>query len=353
MLDFPYLVVLATCLVAQASPLGKRSVPAGVPRFVIDYGEYHAYYGFSPVVRLYSSDPYRPSDIGATLPNTTPNVNFGPLPNVANPLTLDNLDSLNNQGGPDIWLTSNQDVTTSPAWLNGVLPDAYGSTVDAIPGTVVVVDKGNGVVDAFYMYFYANNWGGEILNFNVGNHVGDWEHNVIRFNNGVPSQIWYSQHSNGEAFTYTTIQKEGIRPLVFSSNGSHANYATTGAQDRVLPDLDLPGLVFNDYADSGPRWDPVLNSYFVKYDIASGDFEPYDDATPTAWLRFEGKWGDQQYPDSDPRQRSLFGLAYKFTGGPTGPRDKGLNRKNICPDGDSFCFVRTSLSNQEVGERVY
>ncbi|KAG8624755.1 hypothetical protein KVT40_007822 [Elsinoe batatas] len=264
-----------------------------------------------------------------------------------------NLDSLDAQDGANIFPTSKQDVTTNPAWLNGVTPDSTGSTGDTIASTIIVVDKGSGVVDAFYMYFYANNWGGTILNFNVGNHVGDWEHNVVRFNNGQPQQVWYSQHSNGEAFRYSAVSKDGIRPITFSSNASHANYATTGTQDRVLPDLDLPGLILNDYADEGPRWDPVLNSYFFKYDIASGSFSSHDGTTPTAWLIFVGKWGDQQYPDSDPKQKNLLGLARKFTGGPTGPKDKGLNRKNICPDSDDFCFVRSRLDTRDVGEELW
>ncbi|KAF2220247.1 hypothetical protein BDZ85DRAFT_204142 [Elsinoe ampelina] len=336
--------MLACFALATATPLTKRAAAGGVPQYVVDY---------APVVRLFSADPYRPSDIGNTLSNTVPEINFTPVANVANPLTLDNLDSLNAQGGANVFLTSKQDVTTNPAWLNGVTPDSCGSTRDAIASTIIVVDKGNGVVDAFYMYFYAYNWGGTILNFNVGNHVGDWEHNVVRFNNGQPQQVWYSQHANGEAFSYSAVSKEGIRPIVFSANGSHASYATTGTQDRVLPDLNLPGLVLNDYTDEGPRWDPLLNSYFFKYDIASDSFSNYDGTTPVAWLNFVGRWGDQQYADKDPRQKSLLGLARKFEGGPTGPKDKGLNRKDICPDSDKSCFVRSRLDTRDIGEELW
>ena len=77
------------------------------------------------------------------------------------------------------------------------------------------------------MYFYAYNYGGTFLGTNLGNHVGgrslvprnmytadtypDWEHNMIRFANGVPTAVWYSQHDNGEAFTYGALLKSGLR----------------------------------------------------------------------------------------------------------------------------------------------
>lgn len=34
---------------------------------------------------------------------------------------------------------------------------------------------------------------------------------MIRFSNGQPEAIWYSQHANGEAFTYGAVEKEGKR----------------------------------------------------------------------------------------------------------------------------------------------
>jgi hypothetical protein len=34
------------------------------------------------------------------------------------------------------------------------------------------------------------------------------EHNMIRFINGEPKYVWFSQHANGEAFTFSALQKD-------------------------------------------------------------------------------------------------------------------------------------------------
>jgi hypothetical protein len=35
------------------------------------------------------------------------------------------------------------------------------------------------------------------------------EHNMIRFVNGVPKYVWFSQHANGEAYTFEALKKDG------------------------------------------------------------------------------------------------------------------------------------------------
>lgn len=147
---------------------------------------------------------------------------------VLNPLTLDNLASLNALGGSNIYLTSVDDVTQNPAWLQGVKPDSTAKTNGAISTAIIVNDHGAGNVDAFYLYFYAYNQGPPVLGQEIGTHIGDWEHNMIRFKNGEPQAVWYSQHAYGEAFTYATVEKQGVRPVAFSAKGSHATYATSG-----------------------------------------------------------------------------------------------------------------------------
>lgn len=57
-------------------------------------------------------------------------------------MTLDNLDSLNALGNEKVYLTSVDDITTNPSWLNGVAPDESGKTNGAVTSVIVVNDKG-------------------------------------------------------------------------------------------------------------------------------------------------------------------------------------------------------------------
>ena len=188
---------------------------------------------------------------------------------------------------------------------------------------------------------------------------------MIRFSNGVPTYVWFSQHSNGEAFAYEVVHKNGLRvlpltsfclpfcipitanphqPLVYSGNGSHANYAITGKHDHTIPDVNLPDGLIVDYTDAGTLWDPTLSAYYYSYDATSSAFTSYDTSgdTPVNWLYYNGTWGDEQYPDSDKRQKKFFGQP-KYASGPTGPEDKQLNRANVCPSDGVACILRWIL----------
>jgi len=92
-------------------------------------------------------------------------------------LSLENLDQLNNmgsKGGDDVFLTSTADITTKPQWLEGVKPNEEGRIGrgdgggDGKTAVVIVVDKGGGVVDAFWFYFWAFNFGGLVLERELG-----------------------------------------------------------------------------------------------------------------------------------------------------------------------------------------
>ena len=134
--------------------------------------------------------------------------------------------------------------------------------------------------------------------------------------------------------------------MCYSAKGTHANYAISGTHGYGVPDINLPFGLINDFTDDGPLWDPTLSAYYYKYDATSQTFSPYDNNSPVNWLYFVGKWGDKQYPDSDPRQQSILGIdeLSKYVSGPTGPASKQLNRTQVCPDNGDLCIVRSLLS---------
>lgn len=197
----------------------------------------------APLVYLYSKEAYLPSDIGSQLAHTVPCNGATPLPasQIPHTLTLANLDQLNDSAdeGTNVFLKSTVDITTHPSWLRGVLPDKAGRVHGAKTCCVIVADKGNGIVDAFWMFFYAYNYGGVVLEMNLGNApfpaaeprahrccqtimlaIGisrasiliafnsRREHVMVRFRNEVPSVVWYSQHATGQAFKYEVVLKD-------------------------------------------------------------------------------------------------------------------------------------------------
>ena len=131
---------------------------------------------------------------------------------------------------------------------------------------------------------------------------------MVRFKNGVPDSLWYSQHSYGQAFTYNAVEKQGRRPIAYSGSGTHANYATAGTHDHTIPGANLPRGLLEDKTDKGTLWDPIQSAYFFSYDPNSKAFTPYDSTTPSNFLKFLGHWGDKQYPNSDRRQKKFFNI---------------------------------------------
>lgn len=227
----------------------------------------------------------------------------------------------------------------------GHKPDADGYST--APAVLVVVDKGSGVVDAFWFFFYSYNLGQTVLGIRFGNHVGDWEHTMIRFENGEPRGIFFSEHEGGQAYAWEAVEKRGVRPVLYSAVGSHAMYALPGSHPYILP-----FRLLKDVTDKGPLWDPALNNYAYHYDYTAEYLEDVgllrDPATritedprslvpaaknpeaPTSWFHYDGRWGDEVYSLADPRQWRLFGQ-YHYVTGPDGPKFKTLARNKVCP----------------------
>ncbi|KAL2860283.1 hypothetical protein BJX68DRAFT_224825 [Aspergillus pseudodeflectus] len=299
---------------AATSGLAATSIPS----YVLDY---------APLVWIHSEDPYKPSGIAEHLEHVVAEVNYQPVPGAPSPLTLDNLDKLNALANESVYLSSQEgiDANPQPSWFNGANIDTNGQS-DDISSVIVVHDRGSGQVDAFYFYFYSYNQGNTVLGMEFGNHVGDWEHNMIRFQNGAPEAVWYSQHSRGQAFTYRATEKRGNRPIAYSANGTHAVYSIPGGHDHTIPGVNLPIGFLVDQTDQGTLWDPILGAYAYSYASDTQTFEPYDPSYPVNWLDFNGRWGDDALQGGP----ELFGQAM-YVGGPTGPRFKNLDREDVCP----------------------
>ncbi|KZF20061.1 hypothetical protein L228DRAFT_241252 [Xylona heveae TC161] len=241
----------------------------------------------------------------------------------------------NKAEGEDVVETLRRRAASAPTWKLG--KRVQGGRSDA-PAVLLVVDKGDGVVDAFWFFFYSYNLGNVVLNVRFGNHVGDWEHTVIRFHKGKPKAVFFSEHSGGEAYNYEAVQKIGKRPVAYSAVGTHAMYATPGTHSYILP-----WGMLHDLTDRGPLWDPLLNSHAYTYDyindtLRSSQLTPH---APTDWFYYSGHWGDKFYPLSDHRQYRFAGQ-YHYVNGPFGPRFKNLGRKRVC-QGNGQCHLRNWL----------
>ncbi|KAF7546567.1 hypothetical protein G7046_g9267 [Stylonectria norvegica] len=298
----------------------------------------------APLVWLHSDDPYKPTDLLAHIRHTRPMLDGKPILGLPS-LNLDNLDILN-EFGDRVGLTIDEDPATYPPWLLGEAPDAAGRIFNATPCVVILVEKSPNEVDAFYFYFYSYDEGPSIkqvlkpldalagsgkaaTGIPFGNHIGDWEHNMVRFRDGLPVGIYFSQHISGTAYNWEDplLSKIGERPVVYSARGSHANYPASGIQ--------IHDSALIDYCDAGHKWDPVLSAYFYRFEPTSGiitrlaapgaPLQAVPTSNLTSFFYFSGRWGDMQYADSDPRQETIPILGLKrFLDGPTGPRYKHL-----------------------------
>ncbi|KAI1432427.1 hypothetical protein GGR50DRAFT_598514 [Xylaria sp. CBS 124048] len=323
----------AVCGLAAAAPAKKLQRRAALPDYAITY---------APWTFLYSGEVYFPSDITTHLENVLPEVNFVAIGD-AGSVTLANLNTFNSS----VFLTAADDPSDNPDWITSGYgkPDSNG--VSGAPGTIIAVEKNSTTTDVFYFHFYSYNFGGKVIGIDFDDHVGDWEHVMIRFVNSEPYAIWLSQHSAGSAYFWDVMTFNGQRPNTYIANGGHANYATAGSQQYTI----AAGLI-TDTTDAGTPWDITQNYRGYWYDASSGTFSSAggvstggsEQAGETVdWLSWEGAWGDEQYQDGTNDQYCIFGECH-FTSGPTGPLDKNLGRITVCQNDDS-CTIFDDITD--------
>jgi hypothetical protein len=400
-----------------------------IPQFVLDY---------APLVHLNSKEYFWPSDMSEHLEHITTYVNETKATVEPTVRDLGDLNKLDEQNGRWVYLESmdyidmwkDANIEGLPAWLTGAhnIPvppkdNTKNSQAEALsdedlppavnehrphlpiqiptrggrssaPAVLIVVEKDKGIVDAFWFYFYSYNLGNSVFTFRFGNHVGDWEHSVVRFYDGVPTEMFCSEHEGGKGFTYFAAEKYGKRvsksldvvilrswantsfqPVIYSASGTHAMYPAPGIQDYVLP-----FRILRDQTDKGPLWDPLLNMYSYHYNTSMVNGEdrsirsvpegPEDDiysgpedlqagtitptsltpTAPTSWFYYGGHWGDKYYPRSDHRQYQL-GTEKAYVSGPFGPRFKALGRKTVCPRDN--CKIKNSIAPRNWALRIF
>ena len=375
-------------IVPPSSHANNSNSKSEVPQYVFDY---------APLVHLFSGETFWPCDMVEHLNHTTPELTYDPIESLQGTLNLTNLDQLNDyDNGVHVYLTSDDNVEDRPAWLLGEsnIPSDFsykssptfplssilrnrspkavktkGGDSDA-PAVMLTVDKGNGILDAFWFFFYSYNLGNKVFNIRFGNHVGDWEHTMVRFQHGEPKAVFFSEHNFGSAYSYDAVEKIGKRvcppisldscirfsgslttpslyqPIIYSATGTHAMYATPGLQPYILP----LGLL-HDQTDRGPLWDPSLNLHSYTYNHHTDILRPsnYTPSSPTQWFYFNGHWGDKAYPLSDSRQYGVLG-EYHYVTGPLGPRFKHLGRRKVCQGlYDDPCDIKHRLGELVVG----
>lgn len=317
-----------------------------IPEYVVDN---------CPLVHLYSEEKYWPADIVdyVTHFNITDSNGIEVFKR-SEPLILNDLKpsycydvgngTFTNISSKFTFMTSLDDFDKDPKWLLGMQPEYGTGHIREGPAVLFVVDKGNGWVDAFWFYFYPFNLGPYIMGYGPwGNHVGDWEHSLVRFFKGEPKYLWMSAHGGGSAYRFEAIEKvkklrrrdgkltpEIIhRPLIFSARGTHANYASVGQHAHDVPFFFMP---LSDFTDRGPMWDPSLNFYAYTYD--GREVTPAsarEEKCGTTWVHFHGHWGDKQLSWRDPRQK-WCPAQWRYINGPAGPLYKHLDRTSLCPE---------------------
>jgi hypothetical protein len=187
-----------------------------IPDYILEY---------APYCHLYSGEEYWPGVLSEHLEHTTPCIGYDPVPCRFQQPNLRDLDQLNQF--KKLYLTSKDDPENYPDWIGGVdnkpmiqqseragrrktqstvFPGRSTPHRSSAPAVLIVVDKGE-YVDAFWFFFYSFNLGNHVLGQRFGNHVGDWEHTAIRFKNGKPTEVFFSEHEWGAAYYWNDTEK--------------------------------------------------------------------------------------------------------------------------------------------------
>ncbi|MFT3766208.1 MAG: Vps62-related protein [Minicystis sp.] len=234
---------------------------------------------YAPRVWLAAGERFLPSSVDAFLPNVH-----------------------KDSGDGVVRYTTNQDLgcdsCSDPPFLSGQRPDQVSVPVYAQIVNRTTNGQPSNTTDVIYWTFYPYNdgkdvciglWGGSLGCVggyeSFGNHVGDWEHVMIRFVNGNPTQVFLSAHDGGAPFNYgdPALTLVDGHPVVFAALGSHGLYPDARRHTyATLPN----SFTLDDDTSFGIAWDTWNN--VVTFGVQSvGSY-----TGSLAWLNFTGDWGN-------------------------------------------------------------
>lgn len=337
---------------------------------------------YAPYTHLYSGESWWPSDISTHLQNTIPEANstvLGP----AGSATVKNLDTYPSN---DVYLTSKDNVLDNPAWLLSTdnKPDSNGYS--KAPATLIAVDKGNGTVDVFYFYFYSYNHGNEYAGPLHPQALLDTTANDLPASLTKPTATTSVTGSTPWCDTSMELPHTFISPHTmagerittrFSSKRTVVQQPTSllGPMRTTQPPASrittchsacfmtqrtrgLSGMLrrtIEGKAVSTRPEDMRFKSDFLRvrfwfdnstqtFSSAGGKSTGGEEQSSEGadWLKWLGYWGDEQYPDTDPRQYCILDIECAFVSGPTGPLAKNLGRTAVCQN-ESDCKIQDSL----------
>lgn len=135
----------------------------------------------------------------------------------------------------------------------------------------------------YWFFYYYNDYNNR--------HEGDWEGIQLLFDVGTvaealeaaPVSVGYSQHTGGEQASWDgdKLGRDGDRPIVYPSVGSHASYFGT---QLYMGRSGAEGFGCDDTQSADTSFDPAV--------VVLPD-EVTDPADPLAWLDFDGRWGER------------------------------------------------------------
>lgn len=150
----------------------------------------------------------------------------------------------------------------------------------------IATEEGKPGIALQYWFFYYFNQFNNL-------HEGDWEMIQLLFNAGSveealtqqPVSVGFAQHDSGEiaAWDSPKLDREGDRPLVYASRGSHASQFGPGLW--LGWGQDGSGLGCDVTSGQLARIDPEVR--LIPATISGPD-------DPFAWVTFSGRWGERE-----------------------------------------------------------